>query len=192
MLSAARASLETLIQAQKAFAQDGLNQVVEAAELISQSLAAGRKLLVFGNGGSAADAQHLSAELVNRFQLERPPLPAIALTTDTSVLTSIANDYDYKEIFAKQIKALGAEGDVALGISTSGTSPNVLAGLASARNKGLNTIGLSGAHTISLEPLCDLVISVPSRDTPRVQEIHILVEHLICELIDLKLFGRAR
>jgi D-sedoheptulose 7-phosphate isomerase len=169
----------------------GLEQLVQAAELVGQAFTAGNKLLICGNGGSAADAQHLAAELLNRFVLERPPLPAIALTTDSSILTSIANDYYYEEIFAKQIKGLGAKGDVLLAISTSGRSGNILKGLAAAKNKGMATLGLTGSQAGEMEPLCDVLVQAPSQETPRIQEVHGLVIHLLCELIDLKLFGRS-
>jgi D-sedoheptulose 7-phosphate isomerase len=166
--------------------------VVQAGEAMAQSLAAGHKLLVFGNGGSAADAQHLAAELINRFLMERPSLPAVSLTTDSSVLTAIGNDYHFDEVFSKQIKGLGQAGDIALGISTSGRSPNVLKGLAAARTKEMLTIGLGGRQCDEMASLCDVMIRVPSDETPRIQEVHGLVIHILCELVDYKLFGRAR
>jgi len=192
MLDKARAIVQDSLETHQVFAREGLERVVQAAELIASALAAGGKLLAFGNGGSAADAQHLAGELVNRFLLERPPLPALALTTDTSVLTAIGNDYSFDEIFSKQIKGLGQKGDVALGISTSGRSPNVLIALAAARELGLTTVGLTGRDPGEMASLCDVIICAPSRHTPRIQEIHALVVHLLCELIDLKLFGRSQ
>jgi D-sedoheptulose 7-phosphate isomerase len=192
MQDQASASVRRTIAVLQEFAAQGLEPVVQAAEAIAKALAGQRKLLVFGNGGSAADAQHLAAELVNRFQLERPGLPAVALTTDSSVITSIANDYHFDEVFARQVKTLGQKGDVALGISTSGRSPNVLAALAAARAQGLVTIGLTGAPGGDLAPLCELVIAAPGGETPRVQEVHAVVVHLICELVDTRLFGRAQ
>ncbi len=192
MLAAASETLRRAIATLQAFQEEGLAQVVRAAELISRSLAAGGKLLVFGNGGSAADAQHLAAELVNRYQLERPALPAVALTTDTSILTSIANDYHYDQVFVRQLKALGRAGDVALGISTSGRSANVLEALAAARERGLGTVGLTGREGGEMASWCDILITVPSSDTPRIQEVHAVVVHLLCELVDRGLFGRTR
>ena len=148
-----------------------------------------KKLILFGNGGSAADAQHIAAELVNRFELERMALPAIALTTDSSVLTSIANDYDYSKVFARQVEALAEEGDVVIGISTSGSSLNVIKGIEVAREKGAKTIGLTGKNGAELARSADLVLRVPSNDTPRIQEAHITILHIICYLIEKKLFS---
>jgi D-sedoheptulose 7-phosphate isomerase len=160
-------------------------------ELIATRLLAGNKVLFFGNGGSAADAQHLAAEFVNRFMLERPPLPAIALTTDTSVLTSIGNDYGYVEVFAKQVKALGREGDVAIALSTSGNSPNVLRAVEVCKKAGIVTVGLTGGDGGKLGALVDHHLRVSaSRLSPRIQETHITIGHVICELVDCKLFGQ--
>jgi D-sedoheptulose 7-phosphate isomerase len=162
--------------------------VVVAARLLAETLQAGGKILIFGNGGSAADAQHIAAEFVNRFQVERPPLAALALTTDTSVLTSIANDYTFTEVFAKQVRALGRPGDVAWGISTSGSSPNVVAALEAARELGLKTLALSGGEGGPVAARAEVAIIVPSRNTPRIQEAHITVEHVLCDLVDFLLF----
>jgi len=164
--------------------------IIDAAEMVAQAFALGRKLLIFGNGGSAADAQHIAAEFVNRFIIERPALPAIALTTDTSILTSVGNDYGNRRIFSKQIKALGKAGDVALAISTSGNSPNVLEALEAARNEHLKTILMTGAGGGKAAKLADLWLEVNSKTTPRTQEIHILWGHLLCELVDFILFQR--
>jgi D-sedoheptulose 7-phosphate isomerase len=164
--------------------------VAAAAELIAAALRAGGKLLVFGNGGSAADAAHIAAELVGRYLLERAPLPAVALTDSAPALTAIANDYGFAEVFARQVAALGAPGDVALGISTSGSSPNVLGGLAAARERGLRTIGLTGASGGEMPGAVELLIAVPSDSTPRIQEAHALVGHLVCELVERELAGR--
>lgn len=150
----------------------------------------GGKLLVFGNGGSAADAQHLAAELVNRFKRDRTPLPALALTTDTSILTAVANDYDFSLVFVKQIEALGRAGDIALGISTSGRSPNVLKALARARELGLFTVGLTGGTGGKMSEVSDLIITVPSEETPRIQEGHLLFIHVFSELIEEAYFGK--
>ena len=163
-------------------------QVEEAARLLAGTLEGGGKILLFGNGGSAADAQHLAAELVNRFQIERPPLAALALTTDTSILTSIANDYDFLEVFAKQVKALGRPGDAALGLSTSGNSANVVKALEAARQLGLATLALSGGDGGPVAAAADLAIVVPSRNTPRIQEVHITIGHVLCDLVDFLLF----
>lgn len=171
-------------------AKDKASLIVNAAEMVAQAFTLGRKLLIFGNGGSAADAQHIAAEFVNRFLIERPSLPAIALTTDTSILTSVGNDYGSRRIFSKQIKALGQEGDVALAISTSGNSPNVLEALDVARERQLKTIIMTGAGGGKAVKLADLWLEVNSKTPPRTQEIHILWGHLICELVDFILFKR--
>ena len=192
MLDLATASLKRSLAVVQDFADLGLLQVVQVAETIAKSLANGGNLLIFGNGGSAADAQHMAGEMVNRFIMERPGLPAIALTTDTSVLTAIANDYSFDEIFAKQVKALGRKGDVALGISTSGSSPNVVKALGVARGKGMTNLGLTGREGGDMGPLCDVLICAPSDEIPRIQEVHALAVHILCELVDIKLFGRTR
>ncbi len=168
------------------------DKILSAAQIITKAFRSGHKLLVFGNGGSAADAQHLAAEFVNRFRLERPPLPAIALTTDTSILTAVANDYDFTEVFVKQVMALGRRGDVALGISTSGHSENVIRALAKAKDLGLFTIGLGGGDGGKLPKVSDLLILVPSSETPRIQEGHLFFIHLICELVEEALFGEDK
>jgi D-sedoheptulose 7-phosphate isomerase len=162
-------------------------EIATAATAIAEAFKAGRKLLLFGNGGSAADAQHIAAEFMNRFLIERPPLPAIALTTDTSVLTSIANDYAFDEIFSKQLKALGKKGDVALGITTSGSSGNVLKALRAAKKLGMTTIALTGEGGKAAS-LADIALQIPSRSTPRIQEAHIAVGHILCDLTDTILF----
>lgn len=164
-----------------------LNQVIK---LLVEAFKAGNKLLLFGNGGSAADAQHIAAEFINRYLIERPPLPAIALTTDTSVLTSISNDYSFQDVFGKQIKALGKAGDVALGISTSGKSANVLRGIKVAKEMGLKTVALVGGNGGELAKIADLALIVDSVSTPRIQEVHITIGHIICEMVDLMLFQK--
>jgi D-sedoheptulose 7-phosphate isomerase len=163
-------------------------QVAAAARLLADTLHESGKILLFGNGGSAADAQHLAAEFVNRFRIERPPLAALALTTDTSILTSIANDYDFLEVFAKQVRALGRPGDIALGLSTSGNSGNVVRALEAARQMGLKTLALSGGEGGSVAAAAELAIVVPSHSTPRVQEVHITIGHVLCDLVDFLLF----
>lgn len=164
--------------------------ILEAASLISASFSRGGRLLLFGNGGSAADAQHLAAEFVNRLLFERPALPAIALTTDTSILTSVANDYSFNDVFSKQVKALGRSGDVAWGLTTSGNSPNVLNALAAARDLGLKTVVMTGAGGGEARDLADVLLAVGSTATPRIQEVHIALGHIVCELVDHILFQR--
>lgn len=162
--------------------------VREAAFRAAICLAGGGKILFCGNGGSAADAQHLAAEFVNRFLMDRPALPAIALNTDTSALTSIANDLDFKHIFSRQIEALGRKNDMLVAISTSGKSSNILAALNTAREKGLVTVGISGRGGNDMARLCDILLDVPSDNTPLIQEIHIAIGHLFCRLVDYYLF----
>lgn len=174
----------------EAFLNDYLSELATVIEAITTALKAGNKILLFGNGGSAADAQHLAAEFINRFIIERPPLPAIALTTDTSVITSIGNDYDFADIFAKQIRALGQEGDVAWGISTSGQSRNVLKGLAAAKKIGMITVAFTGKDGGPIAEMADYSLNVSSGNTARIQETHITAGHAICELVDIKLFQK--
>lgn len=161
-----------------------LDAVVAAADLVTAALRQGGKLIAFGNGGSAADATHIAAELVGRFKLERRALPALSLTDNTSAVSAIANDYGYEQVFSRQIEAVGAAGDVALGISTSGRSPNVLAGLEAAREGGLATIALIGGDGGPMAAAADVALVVPSPDTARVQEGHILLAHVLCELVE--------
>lgn len=172
-----------------AFLEREGDKILQVVELTQKVFKEEGKLLVFGNGGSAADAQHLAGELVNRFKMERPPLPAIALTTDTSVLTAISNDYDFSQVFVKQIQALGKRGDIALAISTSGKSPNIISALKTAKEMGLYTIGLSGGTGGFMPPYCDYLILVPSTETPRIQEGHLLFLHIYSELIERALFA---
>jgi D-sedoheptulose 7-phosphate isomerase len=177
-------------QVKETFLNENLTRIVRVVEAVTGALKEGHKILLFGNGGSAADAQHLAAEFVNRFLIERPPLPAIALTTDSSVLTSIGNDYDFVDVFSKQIRAIGAKGDVAWGMSTSGTSPNVVRGLEMAKKLGLVTIGLTGRDGGDVARIVDHSLNVSSTSTPRIQEVHITVGHVICEMVDFRLFQR--
>ena len=156
-----------------------------AAKLCIDSLKKGGKILIFGNGGSAADAQHIAAELVGRYKADRRGLAAIALTTDTSALTSIGNDYGYDRVFDRQVEALANKGDIVIGISTGGSSGNVINGLKTASDLGCKTIGLSGRDGGEMNALCDINIVVPAEDTPRIQEMHIVIGHTICHLIDL-------
>jgi len=164
--------------------------IAQAGERIARALQLGRKLLFFGNGGSAADAQHLAAEFIGRFRAERPALPALALTVNTSSLTAIGNDYSYEKVFVRQLEGLGAPGDVAVGISTSGKSPNVLAALRAARELGMATIGMTGARGNALCELADFAIRVPSNQTPRIQEAHILIGHILCEIAERSFLSR--
>jgi len=161
-----------------------LGPALVAAQAIAEALGAGGKLLAFGNGGSAADAQHLAAELVGRFQKERAAIPAIALTVDTSVLTSVANDYSFKQVFARQVEALGRPGDVAIGISTSGESPNVLIALQAAKAQGLKTVALTGRDGGSVGRAAEIHVNVPDQSTQRVQEVHQTLIHVLCEVIE--------
>lgn len=170
--------------------RENLDGIVVVADRLAACITAGNKILLFGNGGSAADAQHLAAEFVNRFRIERPPLAALALTTDTSILTSIGNDYHFDDIFAKQVRALGKRGDAAIGISTSGNSPNVANGISAAREAGLFTIGFTGSGG-KLARCADHLFRVDSTVTARIQESHILIGHILCDLVDRILFPEA-
>lgn len=187
-----RQAFEESVRAKQTFLRDGIDHLVRAVEAIVTAFGNRNKLLIFGNGGSAADAQHIAAEFVNRYRIERPPLPAIALTTDSSALTSIANDYDYAEVFAKQVRALGRQGDIALAISTSGNAENVLRAVQVCRRLGIVTIGLTGGEGGKLGAVVDHLLCVSATTTTaRVQETHILIGHVICELIDRQLFPES-
>ena len=177
------------IRVKEEFLRENLTELSRAIEAIAAALQAGNKLLLFGNGGSAADAQHIAAEFTNRFLIERPPLAAIALTTDTSALTAIANDYAYEQVFSKQVQALGKPGDIALAISTSGNSPNILAAIAVCRDLNITTIGLTGGSGGKMLGKVDYMLRVSAgKSSPRIQETHILVGHVICEIVDQMLF----
>jgi D-sedoheptulose 7-phosphate isomerase len=178
------------MEAKRRCLEDNSELLIRAATVIVDAFNNESKLMIFGNGGSAADAQHIAAEFVNRFMIERPPLPAMALTTDTSILTSVGNDYDFDDIFSKQIKALGMEGDVAWGISTGGESANVLAGLRVARDRGLRTIGMTGSSDGKMSEFVQVLLKVDATNTARIQECHITMAHIICELVDYQLFRR--
>lgn len=164
-------------------------EVERIAKVCCAALRAGNKILFAGNGGSAADAQHLAGELVSRFNFDRPGLAAFALTTDTSVLTAIGNDYGYERVFARQLNAVGAKGDVFFAISTSGRSPSILCALQEGRSKGLVTVGMTGKLGGELPPLCDYCLRIPVSETPKIQEGHIVLGHIICGLIEQELFG---
>jgi len=183
-------AFEESVLAKKAFLKENLASLVTVINLLAAAFSNGKKFLLFGNGGSAADAQHIAAEFVNRYRIERRPLPALALTTDTSAITSIANDYDYKEIFAKQVTALGKEGDIALAISTSGNAENVLAAVDACKELKIISVGLTGGDGGKLAKRADYLLCVSEgKNTARVQETHILVGHVICEMVDQKLFS---
>jgi D-sedoheptulose 7-phosphate isomerase len=173
------------------FLRENLPKLLDVIRLISHTFEAGNKLFFFGNGGSAADAQHLAAEFVNRYVMDRPPLPAIALTTDASVLTSVSNDFAFNEIFAKQIRALGKERDVAIGITTSGNSPNVVKAFEVAKEMGIKTIALTGNDGGIIGKMADFPLIVPSTSTPRIQEAHILIGHILCEMVEHYLFFKV-
>ena len=172
--------------------QSLLSDIEEATNAILAAFSNKHKVLLAGNGGSAADAQHIAGELVNRFYFDRPGLPAIALTTDTSILTAVGNDHGFSSLFARQINALGNEGDVFIGISTSGNSPNIIEALKKCREEKIFTIGLTGSSGDKMKDLCDICLSVPSDETPRIQEMHILIGHIICRIVEEKLFGHLK
>ena len=182
--------IEDSIELKKYLRQETKN-LVAMADLLVDAFRKGNKVLLFGNGGSAADAQHIACELAGKFYLDRAPLPAIALTTNTSSLTAIANDYSYEEVFVRQVKGLVKQGDVAIGISTSGNSPNVLRGIEEAKRLGVTTIAFTGRGG-RLSELADYVLSIPSGDTPRIQEAHITAGHIICYLVEQALFGNRK
>jgi D-sedoheptulose 7-phosphate isomerase len=173
------------------FFERNTSRISEAAQAIARALIQGRKILLFGNGGSAVDVQHIASEFVGRFIHDRMPVSAISLSTDTSVLTSLGNDYGFHAIFARQIEALAVAGDVAIGISTSGNSPNVLAAFDAAQEKNLLTIGFTGEDGGKMIDRVHMIFRVPSRMTPRIQETHLTLGHVLCELVDRELFPEA-
>ncbi len=178
------ASMEEHIRVLEAFSNTGYSAIQACADLILETVRSGNKVLLCGNGGSAADAQHIAAEFVGRYETERRGLPAIALTTDTSLLTAVTNDYSFERVFARQVEALAADGDCLIAISTSGNSPNVIAAVMSARQRGCRVVGMTGSGGKKLASLCDACIMVPSDRTARIQEAHITVGHIWCELVD--------
>lgn len=195
MIDRIRNTFTESIQTKIAAADALPNRIAKAADIIVASLLNGGKILTCGNGGSAADAQHFASEMVNRFERERPPLPTIALTTDTSALTAISNDYDFNEVFAKQVKALGQAGDVLLVFSTSGNSQNVIAAMRAALAKDMLIVsctGKDGGEMAGLIGANDVEIRVPSNSTARIQEVHLVVIHCLCDLIDNTLFGETK
>jgi D-sedoheptulose 7-phosphate isomerase len=181
------------ITAQQAFAEASTDRIIQLVEWTVETFQSGGKLLILGNGGSAADSQHMAAEFVNRFKLNRRPLPAIALTTDTSVITSIGNDFSFDLIFVKQIQALGRPGDLVLAISTSGKSPNIVKAVETAKDMGLKTVALTGGTSLpggDLGPIVDLLLNVPTDSTAHVQETHLWIEHVVCELVEKEMFDK--
>lgn len=185
-------AVEEGIRIKEIFFKENVDMIVEVVHLITDAFNAGKKLILFGNGGSATDASHIAAEFVNKFQKERPGLPAIALNTDMAIITSIANDYEYSDVFARQLKAIGNEGDVVIAISTSGNSPNVLKAADAARRKKMKIIAFTGNTGGKLASKVDYAFLVPSDSTPRIQETHITLGHLICQMVEESLFGRHR
>ncbi len=184
------AAFEESAQVKRRFASEHADRIVEVARLIGQAFCEGHKVLLFGNGGSSTDASHIAGEFVGRYHQDRRPLPAISLSADPAALTCIANDYAYDEIFARQIRAHGQKGDIAIAISTSGGSPNVLKGIEAARDVGLTTIGWTGAKGSKLAGLVDYPFVVPSTVTARIQESHITLGHVLCELIDEQIVSK--
>jgi D-sedoheptulose 7-phosphate isomerase len=176
--------IEESIRVKNAILRDCVPLIEELAKLIERALQAGNKIIFFGNGGSASDSQHLAAEFVGRYEKERRALPAIAFTTDTSILTAVGNDYGFEQVFERQIDALARPGDVIVGLSTSGNSPNVIRALDKAKKKGLTTVGFTGKDGGRMKSLVDLAIVVPSQKTSRIQESHILIGHIVCERVD--------
>ena len=186
-----RSFKESIKAKERFFTKKNIALIQETAESIAGCFKSGGKLLIAGNGGSAADAQHLAAEFVNRFEIERPPLPALALTTDTSNITSIGNDYSFDQIFSKQVRALGKENDILLAISTSGGSPNIIKAVDAARSMGIKVVALTGKGGGTLADKADIVLNVDSKTTARIQEVHITVCHILCELVDNMLFQKV-
>ncbi len=182
--------IEESIKLKKYLEKETKNLVI-IADVITDAFKKGNKVLLFGNGGSAADAQHIAGELAGKFYIDREPLPAIALTTNTSVLTAIGNDYGYEEVFSRQVKALAKKGDVVIGLSTSGNSPNILQGINEAKKLGAVTVAFTGDRG-KLKKLADYVLSIPSSSTPRIQEAHITAGHIICYLVEQALFGTKK
>lgn len=176
--------LSESIAVKEALLRSEIGHIIEITKLIIASLQNNGKIILFGNGGSAADCQHIAAEFIGRFQKERKALPAIALTTNSSIITALANDYDYQAIFARQIEALAQKNDLAIGISTSGKAKNVIAGIKQAKKMGLRTVALSGGDGADLAKLADISLLVPSKVTARIQEAHITIAHIICELVE--------
>ena len=183
---------EESAQLKTKFARENAGLIEEVARMMAESFSMGGKLILFGNGGSATDASHIAGEFVNRFMMERPPLPALALTSDTAVITAIGNDYDFSDIYAKQLKALAGDGDVVMALSTSGGSPNVLKALDVAKKKKLRTIALTGSKGMKMAAKAEYAFVVPSAETPRIQETHITLGHVLCQMVEEILFEAPR
>ena len=179
--------VENSLEAHRRLLEESLPLLAQIAQMFIKAIQTGHKILLFGNGGSAADAQHIAGELVGRFSRESEPFPAIALTTDTSVITCVGNDWSFDDIFVRQVKALARTGDLVAGISTSGNSPNVLRGLEAAKKIGAETIGFTGETGGRISEFADICFYAPSKSTPRIQELHILAWHVICEVIEEEL-----
>ena len=185
--------IKSSMEVNRSMLADGalINSIAQVAAAAVRAYRAGNKLLLAGNGGSAGDCQHIAGELVNRFRFDRPALPAIALSTDSSVMTAIGNDSSFDEIFSRQVEALGSRGDMFIGISTSRNSTDVLRALECCAKKGLIRVGMTGQGGGKMASLCDYFLSVPSRDTPRIQEAHIMIAHIFCDMVERSLFGKA-
>jgi D-sedoheptulose 7-phosphate isomerase len=184
--------IEEAIKVQQRMLNDDelLEKITISANKCIDSLKSGKKILLAGNGGSAADSQHIAGELVSRFAFDRPGLAAIALTTDTSILTAIGNDYGYECLFSRQIQALGNDGDIFIAYSTSGKSPNILKAITEAKDRGIYTIGLTGNRKAEMNDMCEIILEVPSSDTPKIQEGHLIIGHILCGIIENKIFGK--
>lgn len=191
MIAEIRSQLQDNRDVMECIERDLTPLIAEMSIALTDAFKCGGKLMVMGNGGSAADSQHFAAEIVSRFRMERPGLPAMALSTDTSILTAIGNDYGFDAVFRRQVEALAMQGDIVVGISTSGNSTNVKMALELAREKGCRTIALLGRDGGSIKSVCDLALVVPSDDTPRIQEGHITIIHIVCDLVEKTMFGEA-
>ena len=193
MLNYIRKDIHNSIETKQKIVEDKalMSDILEAIKIIIEAYKRGNKTLIAGNGGSAADAQHIAAEFVSRFYLEREGIASIALTTDTSILTAIGNDYGFEKVFARQIEALGVNGDIFIAISTSGNSKNIIEAIKRAKDKGISTIGLTGESGGEMANICDICIKVPSSATPRIQESHIMIGHIICAIVEEELFGKG-
>lgn len=189
MKDKASKAIKDSIEVKEKLLRSGVEPIAGAAKMIISAVKGGNKVLIFGNGGSAADSQHMASELIGRFKLERPAIPAIALTANTSTLTALSNDYGYEASFARQLEALAIKGDVVIAISTSGNSANVLSALKAAKKLGLKAITMTGTDGGKIAKLADVALKVPSKDTPRIQESHITAIHIICELVETELHG---
>jgi len=185
-------AIESSLSVKKQFFDENTDLIVQASKAIADAFKKGNKVLLFGNGGSSTDASHIAAEFVNRFKKERPPLPAIALNTDMAVITSIANDYDFAEIFSKQLKSIGNEGDIVIALSTSGTSPNILKAMEAAKRKKMTALALTGLKGKKFASRAKFAFIVPSDDTARIQETHITLGHIICEIVEVLLFEASK